>query len=227
VATVYQRWGGIDILVNNAGITYYGRTEQMSAENWDQVLRVNLLSHIQFTREFLPTLLARREAHILNVGSIFGLAAMPKLAAYCTTKFAMVGFTESLRAEFGREGLGITALCPGFVSTNLFTSAPLPEKMEAPKVPPDWLCTTPERVADAAVRAIYRDKRLVVVEPFARLLYFAKRFFPGLIDQVQRIGRGRRLERRLARSATAPLPLGATGSASANPASVQPVRRAA
>ena len=103
-----RRWGGVDILVNNAGITYYGRTDRMSAEHWDRLMRVNLLSHIQFTRELLPSLLARREAHVLNVCSMFGLVGMPKVTAYCTTKFAMVGFSESLRNEFGRQGLGVT-----------------------------------------------------------------------------------------------------------------------
>ena len=114
VAEILSRWGGVDILVNNAGITYYGPTVQMSAEHWDRVLRVNLLSHIQFTRELLPSLLARREAHVVNVCSMFGLVGMPKLAAYSTTKFALVGFSESLRNECGRDGLGVTALCPGF-----------------------------------------------------------------------------------------------------------------
>src|SRR4051812_39351638 len=69
VVEVLSRWNGVDILVNNAGITYYGRTERMSAEHWDKLLRVNLLSHIQITRELLPSLLARREAHVLNVCS--------------------------------------------------------------------------------------------------------------------------------------------------------------
>ena len=90
-------------------------------------MRVNLLSHIQFTRELLPSLLERRECHVLNVCSMFGLVGMPKVAAYCTIKFGMVGFSESLRNECGREGLGVTALCPGFVDTNLFTTAPLGE----------------------------------------------------------------------------------------------------
>src|SRR5919109_925582 len=96
------RLAGVDILVNNAGITYYGHTEQMSAEHWDRLTRVNLLSHIQFTRELLPSLLARPEAHVLNVCSMFGLVGMPKVAAYSTTKFALVGFSDALRAEYGR-----------------------------------------------------------------------------------------------------------------------------
>lgn len=198
VTEVLSRWGGVDILVNNAGITYYGKTERMSADHWDKLLHVNLLSHLQFTRELLPSLLARPEAHVVNVCSMFGLVGMPKLTAYCTTKFALVGFSDALRAEYGRDGLGVTALCPGFVDTNLFTSAPLGETQKEHKVPPAMLCTTPERVAQAAVRAIRRDRRLVVVSPAAYLLVSAKRFAPGIIDFVFRLGRRKRIERKLA-----------------------------
>jgi short-subunit dehydrogenase len=198
VAEVLARCGGVDILVNNAGITYYGRTDRMSAEHWDRLMRVNLLSHIQFTRELLPSLLARREAHVLNVCSILGLIGMPKVTAYCTSKFAMVGFSESLRNELGRQGLGVTALCPGFVSTNLFTNAPLEESAEEHKLPPRLICTTPERVAKAAIKAIYRNRRLVTMEPFARLMYAVKRFAPWLMDFIFHLGKRKRMARKMA-----------------------------
>jgi short-subunit dehydrogenase len=194
-----DRWGGVDILINNAGITYYGHTAQMSAEHWDQVLRVNLHSHIQFTRELLPSLLARPEAHIVNVCSMFGLVAMPKLAAYCTTKYGLVGFGESLRTEYGRDGLGVTSLCPGFVKTNLFTSAPLPEKSKGHKIPPSTFSTTPERVAAATVRAIRRNRRMVIVEPFAKLLCTIKRLAPGLLDFAMHLGRRKRMAKKAAK----------------------------
>lgn len=205
VAEVLARWGGVDILINNAGITYYGHTDTMSAEHWDQLLRVNLHSHIQFTRELLPSLLARPEAHIVNVCSMFGLVGMPKLAAYCTTKFGLVGFSDALRAEFGRDGLGVTALCPGFVKTNLFTSAPLPEKSKGHKIPPSFFSTTPERVAQATIRAIRRNRRLVIVEPFAKLLCTLKRFTPGLVDFFLHLGRRKRMARKAAGQAKAAL----------------------
>jgi NAD(P)-dependent dehydrogenase (short-subunit alcohol dehydrogenase family) len=198
VADVLDRWNGVDILVNNAGITYYGHTDQMSDEHWDRLLRVNLYSHIQFTRELLPSLLERSEAHIVNVCSMFGLVGMPKLAAYCTTKFALVGLSDALRAEYGRYGLGVTALCPGFVRTNLFTSAPLPENAKGHKIPPRIFSTTPERVAAATVRAIRRNRRLVVVEPSARFLCTLKRLAPGLIDFALHLGRRKRIARKIA-----------------------------
>jgi short-subunit dehydrogenase len=198
VAEVLNRWNGVDILVNNAGITYYGKTERMAADHWDKLMRVNLLSHIQFTRELLPSLLARREGHVLNVCSILGLIGMPKVTAYCTSKFGMVGFSESLRNEFGRQGLGVTAMCPGFVRTNLFTNAPLEADVEEHKLPPKAICTTPERVANAAVKAIYRNRRLVVMEPFARLMYATKRFAPWLMDGIFHLGRRKRVARKMA-----------------------------
>ncbi len=198
VTELLTRWGGADILINNAGITYYGRTNEMSAEHWDRVLRVNLYAQVQFTRELLPSLLERPEAHIVNVCSMFGLVGMPKLAAYCTTKFGLVGLSDALRAEYGRYGLGVTALCPGFVRTNLFTSAPLPPTAKQHKIPPRIFTTTPERVAKATIRAIRRNRRLVVVEPSARLLCTLKRLTPGLVDFALHLGRRKRIARKLA-----------------------------
>lgn len=198
VAEAMARCGGVDILVNNAGITYYGKTDRMSAEHWDRLMRVNLLSHVQFTRELLPSMLELREAHVLNVCSVLGLVGMPKVTAYCTSKFGMVGFSEALRNEFGREGLGVTALCPGFVTTNLFTNAPLEKSEEEHKVPPRIICTTPEKVANAAVKAIYRNSRLVTVEPFAKFMYAMKRFAPWAMDFVFHMGRRKRVAKKMA-----------------------------
>ena len=198
MAVVLADWGGVDILVNNAGITYYGRIENMSAEHWDRLMRVNLLSHIQFTRELLPNLLARREAHVLNVCSALGLSACRRWRPTARRNSAWSVSRESLRNELGRQGLGVTALCPGFVTTNLFTNAPLEKTATEHKLPPRIICTTPERVANAAVKAIYRNRRLVVMEPFARLMYATKRFAPWILDVIFHLGRRKRVERKLA-----------------------------
>lgn len=208
VDAILSEWGGIDILVNNAGITYYGRTDRMPPEHWERLISVNLLSHIQFTRELLPSLLSRREGHVLNVCSVLGLVGMPKVTAYSTTKFALVGFGESLRHEYGRVGLGVTSLCPGFVRTNLFANAPVERGERPQKLPPGAICTTPEKVARAAVRAIRKNRRIVVVEPLAKILYFTKRFVPSLLELVFHFGRRKRTERKLAQLASGKLSYG-------------------
>jgi NAD(P)-dependent dehydrogenase (short-subunit alcohol dehydrogenase family) len=192
VEHVLGKWGGVDILVNNAGVTYYGRTHHMPAEHWDRLVAINLLAPIQFTRELLPTLLSRGEAHVLNVASILGLVGLSRVAAYSTSKFGLVGFSESLRAEFVRQGLGVTAICPGLVDTNLFASALRPPGMKEPKIPPRWLLATPETVADRAIRAIYRNRAVVVVQPYARMLHLLKRWMPGVLDLANRLHLGRR-----------------------------------
>jgi NAD(P)-dependent dehydrogenase (short-subunit alcohol dehydrogenase family) len=187
VQYLLQQWTTLDILVNNAGITYYGRTLAMSAEHWNRLLAINLHAPIQFTRELMPALLKRGDAHVLNVASILGLVGLARVTAYCTSKFGLVGFSESLRHECGRMGLGVTALCPGFVNTQLFDSAPLGHDLYEPKKPPRWSLITPEAVAERAVKAIYRNQGVVVMQPTSRLLYWAKRFAPSLLDLVHRV----------------------------------------
>jgi len=189
--------GGVDLLVNNAGITYRGPTDRMQVEHWDRMLDVNLYAPIRLTHALLPTLLCRREVHILNVCSVLGLVGLPKVCAYNTAKFGLVGFTESLRSEYGPQGVGVTALCPGLVRTNLFDSS-LSNGHEQAKHPPRWATTTPERVARAAVTAIRRNRGLVVMEPVARLTYAVKRFLPGLLDWSLHLGHRRQIEKRLA-----------------------------
>lgn len=182
VADALARWDKIDILVNNAGITYYGDTEKMSADDAKRLLAINLLAPIQFTRELLPTLLAQPEAHVLNVASFFGLIGTRKLALYTASKFGLVGFSESLRAEYGRRGLGVTSLCPGFVDTELFDNASRGTDRQQSKRPPKWMLTTPEKIAARAVKSIYRNRALDVTQRYAKLAYYGKRFFPGLLD---------------------------------------------
>ena len=151
--TMSDRWGPIDILVNNAGIGFYGPTDSMSAEMWDRLLGINLLAPIQITRELLPSLKDRPEVYVLNVCSVYGLVAGPRYTAYHTSKFGLVGFTDSLRAEYGRRGMNVTALCPGTVLTPMYDNYPTGRPDQQAPQPPRWLSTTPDRVATVALRA--------------------------------------------------------------------------
>ncbi len=182
VDAVLNRWGTLDILVNNAGVCYYGPTTCMTAERWEWLLAVNLQAPVQFIRRLLPVLLDRPEAHLLNVASIYGLLTTPRCAAYHMTKFGLVGLTQALRLEYARSRLGVTALCPGFVSTRFFENAACGRKGRRAPVPPAWLCTSAARVADKAIAAIYRNKRIVLASPMTYGLYRLHRFAPGLFD---------------------------------------------
>lgn len=181
-----------DILVNNAGLAYYGPTHLMTAAQWDRLMSVNLLAPIQLTQELLPTLKSRPEAHILNVCSISGLVAGGRFAAYHTSKFGLIGYTAALRAEYGRQGLGVSALCPGPVLTNLYRNAdssrpdkPIPE-------PPRWLCSSIDTVAAGAIKAIRRNKRQLLIGPLAHLLSWLNWLAPGVIDFLNHFSRGKK-----------------------------------
>jgi short-subunit dehydrogenase len=186
-----QRWGHFDLLINNAGTTYYGRTDQMSADHCEYLLAVNLQAPVHFTRLLLPTLLARPDAHVLNMASFLGLVGVQKLAVYSATKFALVGFSESLRAEYARTNLGVTAFCPGFVDTGLFASSAHGRDRLTPKCPPRWMMTSAERVAARAVRAILHNEAVVVMQNYAKIIHLTKRFLPGLIDFASHVSRKR------------------------------------
>lgn len=187
-----ERFGPIDILVNNAGIAYYGPTHLMTATQWDRLIGINLLAAIQVTREFLPVLLDRPEAHLLNVCSISGLVAGGRFAAYHTSKFGLIGFTEALRAEYGRRGLGVTALCPGPVLTNLYRDCQTGEQGKKAPQPPAWLCTTVEAISSRSIVAIRRNQRMPLVGLLAHLLWNMKWMAPGLIDFLNRFSMKRK-----------------------------------
>ena len=212
--TMLARWEHLDILVNNAGIAYYGPTQLMTAAQWDRLLGVNLLAPIQITRELLPVLLSRPDAHVLNVCSISGLVAGGRFAAYHTSKFGLIGFTAALRAEYGRHGLGVSALCPGPVLTNLYRSCDSSRPNKPVPEPPRWLCCSIDAVSAGAVKCLRRNKRQLLIGPLAHLLAWANWLAPGVIDFLNHFTRRRKKH-----------PVGATASAPSK-ADSQP-RRAA
>ena len=192
---VKQRWGTPEILINNAGVCYHGPTVKMAPDQWDRHLDINLHAPIQITRELLPDLLALPEAHVVNIASVYGLVASARSCAYHTAKFGLVGFTEALRLEFGRRGLGVSCICPGFVSTNFFESSDRANKNRPRRQPPKLICTTPEKVANRVLKAIRRDQRMVVITPLAHLMHWTKRLAPWFIDAIHRVGRRGKMKR--------------------------------
>ena len=189
LGNMLDRWGHVDIVINNAGVAYYGPTDKMTAEQWEWLLRINLHAPIQITRELMPTLIERPEAHVLNMCSISGLVAGGRFAAYHVSKYGLVGFSEAMRAEYGRKRVGVTALCPGPVLTNLYRSAISGKKDREVPSPPRWICTTETAVARKAIRAIKRNQGMVLVSPMAHALWRIKRFAPWLLEIANQAGR--------------------------------------
>ncbi|MCH2201446.1 MAG: SDR family oxidoreductase [Fuerstiella sp.] len=201
VVAAVRNAGPIDVLINNAGVAWYGATHEMAQHQWDWLMSINLLAPIQITRLLLPNLLQRPDAHIVNMCSIAGLVAGGRFAAYHTTKFGLVGFTEAIRAEYGRAGIGVTAVCSGPVRTPLYQSADAAGTGSKIPKPPAIVCASPQRVARLTINAIQRNRRMVLVTPMAHGLFQIKRFLPGLLDAISGFSRSkkRRRQERLAR----------------------------
>ena len=193
VRAVLSRWNTLNILINNAGVLFYGPMHRMTDEQWNRVMSVNLAAPIQLVRELLPALLSSQDAHVVNMCSLFGLVGSRNVAAYQTSKHGLIGFTEPLRTEYGGRSFGVTAVCPGFVSTPMMdriVGEPAVDDRSGrpPTPPPAWIFTTPEKVAAKTITAMRKNRRLAIVTPAARLLWWLKRFSPGAVEWVIREG---------------------------------------
>jgi short-subunit dehydrogenase len=173
--------GGPDLLVNCAGVAWVGSTRELPADELERLLSVNLLAPVRLTRALLPALLARGDAHVVNVCSIAGLVGLPRLAAYSASKFGLVGWSQALAREY-RGRLGVTAVCPGFVATPMLEAS-------GARRPPRLLLTSPDRVAARTLRAVVRGRRRVVISPLAHVLFAAERWLPEAAMQ-RLLGRG-------------------------------------
>lgn len=113
-------FGPVEVLCNNAGIGIIGEIKRASYDDWDWIIDVNLKGVVNGVQTFLPRMLAHgRGGHIVNTASMAGLMSYSTAGLYITTKFAVVGLSEALRAELAREGIGVSAFCPGGVRTNI------------------------------------------------------------------------------------------------------------
>jgi all-trans-retinol dehydrogenase (NAD+) len=157
--------GPIDVLVNNAGVVYGGPFIDVVLERHLATIAVNVSGVVALTHAFLPDLIARPAAHIVNIASAAAVIALPMAATYAASKWAVLGFSESLREELrelGHSHVGITAVCPGYISTGLFDGAK-PARLTR------WL--TADEVADAVVRAVERGREFVMLPRSVRTMY--------------------------------------------------------
>jgi meso-butanediol dehydrogenase / (S,S)-butanediol dehydrogenase / diacetyl reductase len=120
-AETAEKLGGIDILVNNAGIIAVGPVVDFAEDVWDRVMAVNVKGPFLCAKACIPHLMRRAEGAIVNIASIAGKTGRPSLSAYCASKFAVIGFTQSLAAEVGPANVRVNAICPGYLRTAMFT----------------------------------------------------------------------------------------------------------
>ncbi|HEY2866725.1 MAG TPA: SDR family oxidoreductase [Pyrinomonadaceae bacterium] len=154
---VHEEWDRLDILVNNAGIGHVGTILDTSSDDLDRLFAVNVRGMFDLTKAFIPKMVERGYGVIVNVASIGGVVAIQERLAYCTTKFAVVGFTKCLALDHALQGIRANAICPGRVETP-FVKARIRETPDPEKAYREMAATqalgrmgTPDEIAAAAL----------------------------------------------------------------------------
>lgn len=183
----------VDVLVNNAGVYVVGGILDLSLEDWDWVLGVNLRGAIHCSHYFVRRMAERGlGGHVVNVSSMYGFWPAADVIGYQTSKFGVFGFSEALREDLRGTGIGVSTVCPGVVNTNLVQSTRLrnTDNAEALRAHLQQIYDRrnygPEKVAEAIVRGVERNRRLVLVSPEARLMYHVNRLCPPLSRMIAR-----------------------------------------
>ncbi|MFE0256598.1 SDR family oxidoreductase [Streptomyces sp. NPDC059010] len=195
-ARVAAEYGVVDVLVNNAGIGLSGSFFDTTPEDWKKVLDVNLWGVIHGCRLFGKQMAERGQGgHIVNTASAAAYQPSKALPAYSTSKAAVLMLSECLRAELAGQGIGVTAICPGIVNTNITSTAHFAgvdaeeQKRRQKKSARLYGLRNypPEKVADAILRAVVRGEAVVPVTPEARGAYLMARFTPKALRRVARM----------------------------------------
>ncbi|MCX4665858.1 SDR family oxidoreductase [Streptomyces sp. NBC_01381] len=193
---VAGEYGIVDVLVNNAGIGLSGSFLDTSAEDWKKVLDVNLWGVIHGCRLFGRQMAERGQGgHIVNTASAAAYQPSKALPAYSTSKAAVLMLSECLRAELAGQGIGVSAICPGFVNTNITATSRFvgvdtdEEKRRQKKTSRLYGLRNypPEKVADAVLRAVVKNQAVVPVTPEARGAHFMSRFTPKALRAIARL----------------------------------------
>ncbi|HCH62509.1 MAG: acetoin dehydrogenase [Deltaproteobacteria bacterium] len=177
---VLDAHGAVHVLVNNAGVTASAAFAEQSEEDFDWVLDTNLGGVVRGTRAFLPHLVRAEEAHIVNISSIFGIIGIPAQVAYCTSKFAVRGFTEALAEELNGTSIGTTVVHPGGINTGIVTNSRTSHPTEKASIEEFFRKNTisPDVVGQRIARAVLKGQERILVTSEAHLMDWLKRLLP-------------------------------------------------
>ncbi len=176
--------GRVTHLINNAGVGVMGNFEQLSIEDIEWLMSINFWGVIYGCKVFLPILKEQESAHILNVSSVFGFIAPEEQTAYCASKFAVRGFTESLRHELAGTNVTVSAIHPGGIRTNIARNSrvgkdtPGDWKQQGAKFFDKVARTSPETAADVIVKGIKDRNPRILIGQDAYAISAISRLFP-------------------------------------------------
>jgi NADP-dependent 3-hydroxy acid dehydrogenase YdfG len=178
-----------DVVVNNAGVAVGGTFLDTSLDDWDWLLGVNLMGVVHGCHYFLPAMVKRGSGgHIVNVSSILGIYPAPNVTAYVASKFAVRGFSQSLRAELEPHRIGVTAICPGMIATQIVADGRMSGDMTGRKAKVVETFkdrgAPPTKVADAIVDAVRTNPAVRAVGADALVIAALARVAPRTLTRL-------------------------------------------
>ena len=190
VQETVERTGRLDYIFNNAGIGIGGNVNHYGIEDWNQMMDVNLRGVINGVQAAHKVMMAQGFGHIVNTASLAGLTPSPGNVAYATTKYAVVGLSNSLRAESARLGVRVSVLCPGFVRTAILEGGGKYGKMLIDLSPEQhrqmlvmiekFKPISPNNFAKKALNSVAKNKAIIVVPAWWKLFWLLNRLFPSV-----------------------------------------------
>jgi dehydrogenase/reductase SDR family protein 7B len=183
----WNTFGQIDIFYNNAGISQRGTTVETEMRVIRKVMDIDYFAPVILTKNILPRMLQRGSGQLVVTTSINGRFGFPMRCAYSSAKHALYGFFETVAAEYYHQGIRVTIVCPGRVQTNISLYALEKDGQRHNKMDAGQAhgCT-PQQAADKIVKAVYHQKREVLVGRYELLMVYIKRFFPCLSAKIAR-----------------------------------------
>lgn len=193
--------GKVNLVVNNAGVGVESSVEETRYEDFEWLMGINFWGVVYGTKAFLPHLKRAGEGHIVNVSSVFGMIGIPGQSVYNAAKFAVRGFTESLRQELDIENCGVSATCvhPGGVKTNIVAGGRMARETDRAQATEEFervARTTPERAARLIIAGVRANKRRVMIGLDARVLGALPRLLGASYQRLVAFGVDRRNRRR-------------------------------
>lgn len=201
-AEALEKHGKATHLVNNAGVGLLGTFEQISLADFEWLMDINFWGVVYGCKVFLPELKKHDAAHIVNLSSVFGMIAPPEQTAYCASKFAVRGFTESLRHELEGTTVRVSAVHPGGIKTNIARNSRLgaatPEAYQKQGVEffDQVALSTPEQAAETIVKGIKRENPRILIGRDAHAINYVSRLFPRKYLRIIEKLAGHRLDLR-------------------------------
>ncbi len=189
VDTTFQKHNRLDYLFNNAGILTFGEARDVSIADWRKVIDLNLYGVVNGIAAAYPVMVEQGFGHIVNTGSVEGLAPFPVMGSYVASKYGVVGLSNALRAEGAALGVKVSVVCPGYVTTKIIETSKM-VKIDRDKILAsltDSMGITPEECVSKILRGVERSKGTIVIGWWAKILWVLQRMSPGLVYWIMRM----------------------------------------